>query len=173
MNRRQYLSLIGAAAIAGCATESDPGTWTGEPNPPVTLAARDATAQPADVSLELTYNSYAGPELPTDPATLADDGYKWLIVRCDVTNVGDTQRDLTMYQYLVESNGEQYETVQTKESWSLAEQSAGPGGTVTGWLVFQIPQETTEATLFVRGETQTTFEIRFKRDRSLTAEISN
>ena len=173
MNRRQYLGLLGAAAIAGCSTESGTpvGTEPGEATRPVSLSADGVTAQTPDVSLDIAFNSHVQTRLPTDPQTIADDGHKWLIVRCDVTNVGDAQRDLTIYQYLIESGGEQYEIVQTKEPWSLAEKTAGPGDTVTGWLVFQIPKSETEATLVVRDQIQTSFEIRFERNGSLSSTI--
>jgi len=195
MQHRHTVAVVAMIALAGCsgattpateptttptATTTLPGTatptaTTTPPPSPVSVATINTTADTPDVSLSVRYNATTQWQLPTDPPTLADSGQKWLVVRMDITNTGSEQRAVTGYQYIAEAGADRYEPVASTEDWALAQADGqstatiGPGETVTRWLVFQVPTDTTDATLQVRENTQQTFAVRFAHDPSLTA----
>jgi hypothetical protein len=186
MDRRQLLVGISLAmfgvSLSGCAgsstdrpTEAD--TPTEKPLTSVDLTAVDATAGDPDVSLTIGYNATVTERIPTSPPTLADPGSKWLAVRMRVTNAGDTDRELTGYQYVVTANGETHEPVGVRADWSLFQAdgtygpTVAPGESATRWVIFSIPDETTDATLRIRENNRASYAVTFNHDGSLSAPL--
>ncbi|ELZ05380.1 DUF4352 domain-containing protein [Natrialba aegyptia] len=179
MNRRHYLALM-VPLLAGCNStattdpdpdpDSDPGAGSGGDVPGVTLDSEDLEAEDADVSLEIAYNARVSTELgPGEHSTIAEDGNKWVIVRMDVTNTGDAERELLAHQYILESGGETYEIVAFDEHY-LRGKTAGSGETVTGWVAFHVPVETETATLTANQDAiAEQIDVEFTRNTSLSA----
>jgi hypothetical protein len=163
MRRRQYLVALGIVT-SGCLGSSAEDSPTD-----VSLSAEDSNPAVPDVSLNVSYNNTVDTEIPTEPTTVAEDGQKWLLVRMDVTNTGTDARDLNAYQYRVVTDADQYEQVITKESWELRGKEATPDETVSGWVVFHIPESVTDATLTVGGG-QRNYAVAFTHDTSLDAD---
>jgi len=164
MRRRQFLVVAGVAT-AGCLSDQS----TDAP-PAVSLDAEDHSDPTPDVSLEVVYNAGVTSELPTDPPTIADDGWKWLLVRMDVTNLGDTPRELSEYQYRVTTDDGEFGHVVTKTQWTLAGKRAAPSETASGWVVFHIPESASAATLSVRENTRLAYDVAFNQDSTLTTD---
>lgn len=187
MDRRQFLaaaaSVVGVS-LAGCAGGSA-DTPTPDPTPPPTesppspvdLEAVDTSAGNPDVSLTIGYNATVTDRIPTSPPTLAEAGSKWLAVRMRVTNTGDTARELTGYQYVVAAGGRTHEPVATRTEWSLfrADDVSGPtvapDDSVTGWVIFSVPDSTTDAALRIREDTRESYAVTFESDESLSATL--
>lgn len=173
MNRREYLALSATVAVAGCGQQTqDRGQPpTPPPLPEVTLTATDTEPENPEVSLDFVYNSRSQVRIPADEPLSADGGMKWLVVRADVTNRGDSTRDLQANQYIISTEGDTYQFKFTLADWELTTKQAAPGETVTGWLAFQIPGLATEATLTVKDSLADEFAISFSHDSSLDAAI--
>jgi hypothetical protein len=89
----------------------------------------------------------------------------------DITNRGEASRDLRMFQYVLEANGDIFEPIMADEPWVVAEQSVSPGETVAGWVPFHPPTSLNEATLTVRENTQAAFNVSFTQNAGLDARI--
>ncbi|MEE6210857.1 hypothetical protein U3A55_11930 [Salarchaeum sp. III] len=189
MNRRTYLATLAAAltaSAAGCnSTESTPTSrppteTTSTPTSTqettttassMTVSAEDVQADTPDVELDIRYATRTQQRLPTEPVTLAEDGHTWLLVRMDITNRGADPRDLRMFQYVLYAGGDLHEPIMTDEPWAVAEQSAAPGETVTGWVTFHPETSLREGVLTIRDNTQAAFDVTFTHDSSLDAQI--
>jgi len=186
MDRRQFLAAAASVAgvsLAGCAGGSaDTPTADSTPPPtesppPVDLEAVDTSADNPDVSLTIAYNATVTDHIPTSSPTLAEAGSKWLAVRMRVVNTGDTARELTGYQYVVAAGGETHEPVATRTEWSLfraddvSGPAVGPDDSVTGWVIFSVPDSTTNATLRIREDTRESYAVTFEPDGALSATL--
>lgn len=172
MNRRQFLALAATTAVAGCG-ENAPGRGTPPqaPLPPVTLSAVDTTVENPEVSLRFVYNWAVQSEIPLDSTTRPNPGNKWLVLRADVTNRGESSQNLSADQYVIRTAEGAYSFTLTLTDWALVSKQAAPGETVTGWLVFQIPSPVTEATLAVTESAADDHAITFSQDTTLDAAI--
>jgi len=164
MRRRQYLVALGIVASGCLGSSAEDGPTD------VSLSAEDSNPANPDVSLDVSYNSTVDTEIPTEPTTVAEDGQKWLLVRMDVTNTGPDARELNAYQYRVAADADQYEQVITKESWELRGKEVALDETVSGWVVFHIPESVTDATLTADSGDQRNYAVAFTHDTSLDAD---
>jgi archaellum component FlaG (FlaF/FlaG flagellin family) len=149
MNRRNYFTTIGAVVtvLAGCSSDD-----SGDSVSSVDLGAEDASPSDSTATLRVSYSAETRTELPTDPPTLAEDGHKWLVVEMEITNEGDEVHEISPSRYVVWIDGEMHEFVVTKGDRSLRGEDVDPGESVSGEVVFHIPEETTAATLAVRDD---------------------
>jgi len=96
----------------------------------------------------------------------------WLAVRMDVKNQGNSERNLERKQYVVEAAGETHEFVHMDMEYKLSEKVAAPGETVTGWVFFHVPTNSTEVTLTaVQDHLAEPFTVTFTHDSSLDATL--
>jgi len=178
MNRTiPVIAVVTILLLAGCLSASNSSTMptpdqVTTPTPsPVVLGAENVSAEPADVELRVAYHSRSKTSLPTTPRTLAEEGQKWLAVNMAVTNRGNESRELTSHQYIIQTDSDRYEFVYTDSEWALEETRVAPGETVTGWVIFHVPENVTEGTITIRNNTRRSFTINFTRNQSLNEPI--
>jgi len=162
--RRRVLAgtATGIAALAGCSGGSGPSDMT--------LKGIDHnTDWEVDVSLAVTFNEVTREEIqPGDTTIVAEDYYKFVLVRMDVTNTGENTRELRAHQYVVAGAGFQRKNVTEFDEHYLAGLTARPGETVTGWIAFQVRMNTGEGLLTVLQDRLTEgIDVTFTRDTSL------
>ena len=157
------IAFAALAIIAGCTGSPSADTTEPPTAAPIDINDADVTAEQPDVNLSIAYESRTTTKLPTEPATLADDGYRWVLVNMQVRNVGEQPHEVTSYQYTLESESGTHEPVQTKEQWALGydDGTIGPDRSTRGWVVYHVPNDVDTATLTVRSATQQSFDVRF------------
>lgn len=194
MDRRKFIILSGLAiAGAGCSADDSsqapedtdstsqattpattPTPTSNSDGPPrVALSAKDSDPRSPFASLDVSYGSMVGTEIPTEPPTLANEGTKWLFIEMQVTNTGSEEYQMMGAAFVIEAAGRQRSLVVTKEDWELRGRVIDPQETIRGWLVFQIPIETTEATLTALTGTSRDYALTFRRDESLGSSLPN
>lgn len=153
----------GSSADPVTTTTAPSGTY--EPLTPITLSVSDATATAPDASLRVKYGATTATLLPTDPPTLAEEDRRWVAVHMSVTNRGTEPYNAIASQYVLRADGIQYEYVQVNESWALnygSDTTIAPNGTRSGWVIFHVPSDVTDATLTVRNATRQTYRVTFE-----------
>jgi hypothetical protein len=162
MNRRKCLAAVVGAVFpfSGCTSNSNgspssDASTTGDISPPsVDLTAEDVSPSDTNGTLRVAYRSGgAQSKIGTNPATIAEDGQKWLIVELSITNEGDEVHEVSPSRYVVQIDNQQYTQVITDRETSLKDiGKLEPGGTVSGEIVYHIPEEASDATLTVRDD---------------------
>lgn len=162
MKRRDILSTIAtgaAAALAGCSSsgDADPETETTQASASsVSLSAEGVDPVETNRRITVDYASMATLRYDTDPdddaVSRAADGSKWLAVGLEVTNASESGTWSTSpSRYVVEAGGETFSTVSTGEAdyFPETETDLDPGGAASGYVLFEIPRDSTSATLTV------------------------
>lgn len=143
MKRRGFLVFL-SAAVSGCLS----GEPDDEGDSGFSLSSEGTTAKDPDVSLVVEYSEEVLDELRTEEGRqLPDDGMKFLMVRTRITNVGDSARDLTARQYVLTTGEKEYEPAFVGTEGYVSESVIPSGARTKGWVLFEIPQETSQATL--------------------------
>jgi len=143
VKRRTFVVLLSASA-SGCLGGSDDEQETDE----VSLSSEDLSATDPEVSLLVEYSEEVLYEVRTESGVhTPDEGTKFLMVRTSITNVGGSRRDLVAHQYVLVGDGETYEPILTDSEGYVSQKSIPPGTRTEGWLLFEVPEETSEATL--------------------------
>jgi hypothetical protein len=137
---------------------------------PVALSATDVQSESPRASLDVAYGATVATEIPTEPPTIANDGTKWLFVRMEVANTGDSTYEMTGGIFVIRARGDEHFLVSTKQDWELRGRTIQPGETTTGWLVFQLPSDVDEATLTLYEETEQ-HTVMFTQDSSLATTL--
>jgi len=158
MKRRGFLAVL-SATVSGCLsgipedTETDAESEAESGSEEVSLSSEDTTATNPDVSLVLEYSGEVLYELRTEEGRQSPkEGMKFLMVRTRITNVGDSARDLTAQQYLLTSGDKEYEPAFIGTEGYVSEIIIPPGTRTNAWVLFEIPQETSQATLTARQD---------------------
>ena len=166
MNRRDLLAglvssgLVGAAGCSGSTppgSTTDPETSTRTPEettrslPSMSVTAVDTRAD-GDVAVQLDVRWRARTQLVLDPPerdvrTLAEDGFKWLVVQLAVTNNGTSEWDARPVPFIVETNGDRFEITTSRVESYFGGEPLAPGESVSGWLSFHIPRDARTAEL--------------------------
>lgn len=168
--RRTFVTIatIALLTLAGCAGSPAPATT--DTAPPIDLSASNSTATQPDQSAKVAYNADTTETLPTDPPTQAEDGYRWVVVNMRVTNTGETAREVTAHQYVLRGEDDVYGYVQVDEPWALGygpDAGIAPGESRTGWVVFHVPTDVSDAELTTRTDTSRSYAVGFIPDPSL------
>jgi len=146
---------IGLLALAGSADSGPTGPGSDVSN--VSMVAADASPPDATHSLDVVWNARAQSEVDPDPSDFsaynANEGEKFLVVRMEITNSGDTDVELTQRLFKAEADGVRYDTQSLFGSGnSISDVTLSPGATYSGWVAFSIPSGTTDAELTVSQE---------------------
>lgn len=163
MKRRAFVALL-SATFSGCISGSREDS--SESGDEVSLSSEDVTAANPGVSLIVEYSEEVLYEVRTQEGRhTPDDGTKFLMVRTRITNVGDSKRNLTARQYVLVADGERYEPVLVGSEGYVSEKVIPSGTRTKGWLLFQIPQEVSEAILTAaQEEIEPVFSVEFSRN---------
>lgn len=173
MKRRRYLLFVAPAisSLAGCFAGDGSSGADQETLKSVDLSAENVESDSPYASLNVNYAETVSSEIPTDPPTLAEEGMKWLFVKMHVTNIGTSNHEFTGGPFIVRAERDIYEIVSSREDWELRGRTIQPDSTRTGWMVFHIPEEVTEATLTIRDDISMGYSVRFIHDPSLDTTI--
>lgn len=153
------LLLVGIAAIlsGGGGAASNAATTTQAAVSQVDVqpskTAGDATIyEDNPARLAISYNDHA--QKSVDPSSddysayYADDGSKMLVVQMEITNAGETEVEVSPRSFLIVINGVEYSYQPLQGSGAqLSSVTLQPGATVQGWVVFQVPQDVTWASI--------------------------
>lgn len=153
-------------ALAGCSGLTNTPT---ESPAPITVDAVDATPENPDVTLSVEYNAVVTDTIPTEPRTVAEDGYVWLAVHTHVTNDGSGSWDVASYPFSATFSGNSQTPTSVGEPWAIGEDATilTPGETATGWLIYHIQADAESATLEATEPTQRTFAIDYNHNSSI------
>lgn len=143
----------------------------------VSLKATDARPSDAFTSLGVEFNWRA--QMAIDlaegdgKAFYPVSGRKWLIVKFRVSNTGDSDIELSPSFFDVDASGAVYD-YQPLEGVpnGLSGVTLHPGGDVTAWSAYAIPEDTTKATLVADQEVYYgTVQVDFSHDGGLVIDI--
>jgi hypothetical protein len=173
------LSIVAAIAVVGAAL-SGGGAAPGSGVPNVSMEAASASPPNPMTTLDVRWNARA--QAAADPSTgdigtyRAEDGQKFLVTRMQITNNGDSDIDLTPQLFRVASEGAEYEyqNLFGSSAGGLSQVSLRPGGSSDGWVVFSIPNETTEGELVVNQDAyfDDNISVAFEHDPSMPINVS-
>ena len=189
MDRRQLLAVMGATgltALAGCSGGSDDGNGVENENndgssdsdsvTPVALSDENRDIQNQFLTLSVRYNSRTAAQFdpPNESVQEAESGNKMVIVRCEVGV--DTRREdsepIDVYgsAFKLRADGVYYDLYPSIYYESI-DQTVAPGTLYTGWMIFEVPEDTSEATLTTQDADawfDLPVDILFQRDSSLS-----
>lgn len=118
----------------------------------VSMSAQNVNPETADHQLEIIWNARAqsGVDPDTDDFSSysAEDGEKFVVVRMEVTNVGDGEIELTPRFFQFESSGVRHDYQGLfGSSDGFSGITLSPGATHEGWIVFSVSEDTTTGVL--------------------------
>jgi hypothetical protein len=130
----------------------------------VDITARNESTSPTK-SLGIRWNSRAQRSVDADPddAIEGDErtGYKYLVVRAEVTNTGNESIELTPQMFALTADNVTYESGNYfGPNYSFSDIELQPGGSRTGWVAFEIPVGVSDGALTVdhySGNVSTSF----------------
>lgn|GEM_PF-1125812 len=107
-----------------------------------------STAQPADAGMTVRWNARTATSVVANGSNFeAPNQTRFLVVQYAVTNTGDQQIPVRPSDFLVNANGTRYthQPLDGARTFELA--AVAPGNQTTGWVVYAIPQDATDAVL--------------------------
>jgi len=170
------VAVSGGGGGAGGGTEAMPG----DDVPDVSMTAESVSPADASTSLQVTWNARAQSAVDPDPDDLSiynsNEGQKYLVVRMRITNAGSESLDLSPSLFRVESEDVEYEYQPLFGSGnSLSGVTLNPGSSYSGWTAFSVPEDTTEARLFVYQDAyfQKNVSVSFSHDPEMAINMSD
>lgn len=147
--------LIGIIAVAG-------GGGTGEELPgsdvsDVNVNAVDSVQSGTASELNVEWNARAQSAVDPDPDDLSiynsNEGEKYVVVRMNIRNTGTESVELTPRAFILRSDGVEYDHQGLFGSGnSISQVTLNPEGEYSGWTVFSVPQDMSEAELITDQE---------------------
>lgn len=107
-----------------------------------------STAQPDQAGMTVRWNARTATTVVANGSTFdAPNQTRFLVVQYAVTNTGDTQIPVRPSDFLVNANSTRYthQPLDGARTFDLA--AVAPGNQTTGWLVYAIPEDATNAVL--------------------------
>ena len=130
-----------------------------EPEPEIEVVSEDTNPSDSTATLRVSYSTETRTELGTDPEQVPRDGFQFVLVEMNITNVGDKVYEISPSRYILRIDEIQedeilgddgvYTAMVTDEFRILQGKNISPGDSASGELIFVIPKETSEATLSV------------------------
>jgi len=168
------LAGVGLFFVASSAEGEPPGADVSN----VTMSASNADPADPTYKIQSTWSARAQSAVDPDPGSLtqysADDGEKYLVVRMQIENTGDESIELTPRLWQLETDGVVYDYQGLLGSGSM-DATLRPDATYSGWVIFAIPEDTSEATLLVNQEAyyRENVTVSFENDRSMAINMSD
>lgn len=152
------VSVIAAVVIivliaASGSTGGTPGSDVSN----VSVSAVNSNPSDASTKLEVTWNSRAQSAVDPDTSDMSiynsENGQKFLVVRMTIENTGDNQLELDPRLFRFESEGVEYDYQPLFGSGnSFSGVTLNPDASYSAWIVYSIPEDTSEGRLIVNQE---------------------
>lgn len=163
MNRRECLALLGVGvpmSIAGCASDNpnenddapdgDDSTPTETRVTQVSVTDENYARENTINSISMRYNMDTRAEIqpPGSPARSPDPGNKFIVLHADITVESRRDGEIDMYgsAFVMQADGIVYDERSIRNLPEIT-QTVVPETTYEAWSSFEVPEDTTEATL--------------------------
>lgn len=147
------LVLIGVVALAMAGAGV---TAPGDDVSNVSVDHQNLEADNPDNDVHVTYNTRAQTSVNPDQDSMthysSNDGEKYLVARMQIENQGDSTVDLLSRWFRVETDGVIHDPQLLFGSGNDLNVELQPGASHSGWVVFPLSEDTTDATLQVTNE---------------------
>jgi hypothetical protein len=130
--------------------------------------------------LDIEWNSRAQSAVDPDPDDISiynsNEGQKFVVVRMKIQNTGSEPVELTPQAFILRSDGVEYSYQGLFGSGnSLSDVTLNSGGEYSGWVVFSVPEDMTDAELITDQDAyfQQTVSTNFNRNSGMAINMSD
>jgi hypothetical protein len=170
------IAILGVAIAVSGGGSSQPGSDVED----ISVSAVDASPDAPTTSLEVVWNSRAQSSVDPDPDDLSsyssNEGQKFVVLRAEITNMGEESLELTPQMFRLRSSNVEYEYQALFGSGnSFSGVELNPEGSHSAWIAFSVPEGTTTAELFVDQSAffDQTVEVQFDHDPEMAINMSD